>query len=199
MFREKIFLFCVVVTGLLLTSSEGAAKGPLDPVEKHSWTLNFGVGPGIQYYSGYPSGFGPGLQVAFETGLWKLGPGVLTLGGETGFNYFSYKGNYFPDMVSKDYYFRWFTMFFACRSAYHYGWKVHGLDTYGGVATGLRYLLFKKTFYNGIDNGYTPAQVGLFGGLFVGASWFFNPVIGINAELGYNINYAQIGMVFKLK
>lgn len=63
----------------------------------------------------------------------------------------------------------------------------------------MRYLIFTKTYYNGYDDGYTPAQIGIFGGLFIGASWFFNPVIGINAELGYNINYAQIGMVFKLK
>jgi hypothetical protein len=198
MFRVRILLFCVVVTGSLLTNSIDAAKGPLDPMEKYSWTLNFGVGPGIQYYSGYPSGFGPGLQVAFETGLWKLGPGVLTLGGETGFNYFSYKGGNYQGFKEL-YYYRWLSCMFAARSAYHYGWNVHSLDTYGGVATGIRYLVFTKTYYNGYEDGYSPASVGIFGGLFVGASWFFTPVIGINAELGYNINYAQIGMVFKLK
>ena len=199
MVRARIFLFCVVVTGLFFISSIGEAKGPLDPMEKHSWTLNFGVGPGIRYYSGYPAGFGPGFQAAFETGLWKLGPGVLTLGGETGINYFSYKGGGIPDMTTDGYYFRWLTLFFACRTAYHYGWKVHGLDTYGGFATGVRYLVFRKTFYDAYFNEYTPASFGVFGGVFAGASYFFNPVIGINAELGYNINYAQIGMIFKLK
>jgi hypothetical protein len=199
MFRERIILFCIVVSGLLLASITCEAKGPLDPMEKHSWTLNFGAGPGIQFYSGYPSGFGPGFQVAFETGMWKLGPGVLTLGGETGFSYFNYKGGVNPDQAPDDYYYRWLTFVVACRSAYHYGWKVRGLDTYGGVATGMRYLVFRKTFYDGYYNEYTPATFGVFGGIFVGGSYFFNSVIGLNGELGYNITYAQIGMVLKLK
>ena len=165
-------------------------------MDPETWTLNFGFGPGIKYYSGYTTGFGPALSLSFEKGMWQLGPGVLTLGAELGFSYFSssYKYN---DFIGYSY--SWISLVTAARAAYHYGWKVRGLDTYGGLATGLRFLIFHSTYYNGYATDYSPGAVNFFPGIFAGVSYFFNKSLGINAEVGYNNTYLQVGMIFKLR
>jgi hypothetical protein len=197
--KRKIFLLALL-TLMIFTGFHGKAQnGPVDPMSKDSWLLNFGIGPGVKYYDAYSTGFGPGFQVAFEKGMWQLGPGVLTLGAEFGVSYFWYKYSYDD---ADAYSYSWVSVIPAARCAYHYGWKVKGLDTYGGVATGFRFLAFSEKYYNGhngTEYGYNPASISFFPGIFVGASYFFNDQIGINGELGYNINVAQIGMVFKLK
>jgi hypothetical protein len=187
-------IVAIVFSGTLLTGSAYAQKGPMDPMSKGSWTLNIGIGPGIHYYSGYSAGFGPGFQIAFEKGMWQLGPGVLTLGGEFGLSYFHYKWKEGKNPYS----YTWTSIITAARSAYHYGWQVRGLDTYGGFAMGLRFLVFNANYDNQDIYGYSPAPVNFFPGFFVGASYFFNRAVGINGEFGYNTTYAQIGVIFKL-
>jgi hypothetical protein len=189
----------LILAGMLSIDAKAQESGPRDPMTEGTWLLNFGIGPGIRYYSGYNAGFGPGLQVAFERGMWQLGPGVLTLGAEVGLSIFSYKNIYY---LNDTYKFRWVSLIPAARSAYHYGWRVKGLDTYGGLSTGFR-LLFFSAKYNGVHQDqvirtYNPGSFYFFFGTFVGASYFFNDKIGVNGELGYNTNYAQIGMIFKL-
>jgi hypothetical protein len=185
----------ILLFGLFSSNDMVAGNGPTDPMSLHSWTINLGIGPGINYYSGYPTGFGPGFQAAFETGMWKLGPGVLTLGAELGFTYFNYS---YGD-PHNSYKYTWFSVVTAARCAYHYGWDVPGLDTYGGLATGFRFLSFTATYDNNYVGGYAPASVYFFPGFLVGASYFFGPVFGVNGEVGYNTMYAQIGVIFKVK
>jgi hypothetical protein len=36
-------------------------------------------------------------------------------------------------------------------------------------------------------------------GAFVGTSYFFNDHIGLNGELGFNVTYANIGVIYKLR
>jgi hypothetical protein len=191
------FIALGILAGSLWNEAFSQNKVPKDPMDKDGIFLGFGFGPAVQYYSGYAAGFGPGFQASFEKGMWKLGPGVLTLGAELGFSYFAYTGEW------KDhddaYKYQWFSSIGAVRSAYHYGWNVRGLDTYGGMAAGMRVLLFNGTYNYGYNNTYNPGSIYPFVGLFAGASYFFNDLIGINGELGYNINYAQIGMTFKLQ
>ena len=194
---------CKVVVGIFLLFSlvsgidvHAQGKGPMDPMSEGSWLINLGVGPGIHYFTGYRAGFGPGFQASFEKGMWQLGPGVLTLGAELGFSYFWYKyyfvGNY-------GYQYTWLSIIPAARCAYHYGWKVNGLDTYGGVSTGMRFTMFNDTYYDNYrKTGYNPALIGFMFGTFVGASYFFTNSFGVNGEFGYNVNWAQIGVVFKV-
>ncbi len=207
--KKIAYLFIsIIFFGYICANGTFAQKGPINPMSTDSWTVNFGFGPGIHYFSGYTAGFGPGLQVSFEKGMWQLGPGVLTLGGELGFSYFSYSGYYSGYYYKYKFYsgfyykYHWLNFIMAARAAYHYGWKIPGLDTYGGIATGIRFVSFTHTYadyYNGYYGYYTPAAVGFFPGVFLGGSYFFNQVLGVNAEFGYNINYAQVGLIFKLK
>jgi hypothetical protein len=195
--KSVIFLLILLCIGFSDHGFGQKNKTPVDPMDKEGMFLGFGFGPAVQYYSGYSSGFGPGFQVSFEKGMWQLGPGVLTLGAEMGFSYFAYNGGNWNGH-NDVYKYNWFSSIGAVRSAYHYGWKVRGLDTYGGFAAGMRFLFFSETYNYGYPDTYNPGSIYPFVGMFFGTSYFFNDVIGVNGELGYNINYAQIGMTFKL-
>jgi hypothetical protein len=186
--KIKIFIIAVLLLGgssLRLTAqNEGAT---IAPMTKGTILMNFGIGPAT-HWAGYYHGFAPGFMVAVDAGLWELGPGILTVGGEFGWDYSSYKHNENNTTYTDTY----MSITVAARSTYHYGWDIKGLDTYGGIAMGARIPVYHDGYYNN-------PSAGLGGGFFVGASYFFNPVIGVNAELGYNITYAQVGMVFILK
>ncbi|MCX6250133.1 MAG: hypothetical protein NTX61_05205 [Bacteroidetes bacterium] len=206
--KKKALVFAVGLLWLGIFSPKASvAQKPMDPMGTDTWTLNFGIGPGINYATGYAAGFGPGFQVSAERGGWKLGPGVLSLGAEFGFNYFKYSNIYpgynigevgYPEI---SYSYKWYNFILAPRASYHYGWKVQGLDTYGGISTGCRFVAFSSTYSHalyGKYHSYTPNTVSFHGGIFLGGSYFFTPNIGVNSELGYNVTYIQIGMVFRL-
>jgi len=164
------------------------AKGPLDPVKLGTWVINAGIGPGAHYF-GNGSGFGPALKGSFEAGMWDLGPGIVTLGGEATLSFFS---NHYGEGWNQS----WFNVILGGRAAYHYGWDVEGLDTYGGVPLGIGFCMHSWANHPGYS-GYTPVYP--YFGVFFGASYFFTKTIGVNGEVGYNSTYANIGMVFKLK
>jgi len=174
-----LLIFCL--PGYMLAQTERS-------IEKGTWVLGFGVGPGTHYF-GNGLGLGPAVKVNFETGMWELGPGVLTLGGEAAFSMFWHHWGTDWDET-------WINMMFGARSAYHYGWNVKRLDTYGGIPLGLGFTLHSFDEQTGYK-GFTPFYPYL--GIFLGASYFFTDVIGINGEFGYNVSYANIGMVFKVK
>lgn len=161
--------------------------GPITPVQVGSVTVNGGIGAG-SYYNGdyYNAPFG--LKAAIEWGLWQAGPGVITVGGEFGGSFSS--GGYanYNNYSSR-------TIVFAARAAWHYGWQVRGLDTYGGVSAGLG---FHRYHYEN-PNAYTYNSVIAVPGIFVGASYFVTPTFGFNAEAGHDITDIQFGVVFKIQ
>ncbi|NQV01080.1 MAG: hypothetical protein HQ542_00400 [Bacteroidia bacterium] len=192
------FIVCFLIGG---TSTFTGAQGLMDPMTKGTWFINFGFGPGTNWQGAYGGGFLPAGQVAVEVGMWEVGPGVITLGGEIGGTFYSFKGTDSRYGPGTTYTYTYIELVIAARGAYHYGWNVQGLDTYGGVAAGPRFTIFSSKLpasYTGQVIG-EPSTVGYGGGAFVGASYFFNELLGINAELGFNITYAQIGMVFKIR
>ena len=183
-------LFCIVAFIILSNTSFGQhpqPHGPVTPVQLGSVTVNGGIGAG-GYYDGdyYNAPFG--LKVAIEDGLWEAGPGVVTLGGELGGSWSS--GGYAAYNNYSSH-----TIIIAARAAWHYGWQVRGLDTYGGVSAGLGFHHYQ---YN--DPGtYTHNSVIPVPGIFVGASYFVTPTFGFNAEAGHDITDIQFGVVFKLQ
>lgn len=185
--KIKILLFLLGIWSVSSsqTHHRNHGKGPVTPVKVGSVLLNLGVGVGAPYEGDYyRSAFG--TKVAAEWGLWQAGPGVITLGPELGGS-FSRKG------YREDYRTR--TFIAAIRSAWHYGWKVPGLDTYGGVSAGIGFHHYE---YND-NNLYQDDKVIPVPGIFVGASYFISPAFGFNAEAGYDITNFQVGIVFKLK
>ena len=176
-----------------------ASKAPVNPVSKDAWILNAGFGAAAHYWgNGY--GFGPGGKLAFEKGMWKVGPGVFTLGAEIGLSFFWHKWGVNNYNLKE----RWGNLMLGARSAYHVGFDVPGLDIYGGIPLGIGFSRYTHSGYTGIESwnewhGYTHHPVFFYVGVFFGASYYFTHSIGINAEFGYNINYVQVGMVFRLK
>ncbi|HXB44690.1 MAG TPA: hypothetical protein VNV85_11555 [Puia sp.] len=159
------------------------SKTPVTPVRVGTTLVNLGVGVGSQYRGDYyNSAFG--TKMAVEWGLWHAGPGVITLGVEAGGSFSS--GGYYNDYSSR-------TLVFAGRSAWHYGWKVRGLDTYGGLSAGIGFHHYQ---YNN-DIAYDYNEVIPVLGAFVGASYFVSPRFGFNAEAGYDITNFQVGFVFR--
>ncbi|MFZ4520703.1 MAG: hypothetical protein ACOYNC_03300 [Bacteroidales bacterium] len=183
----KCRLLIVIVLGGLYGVSQAA--GPLDPVRLGTWVINAGIGSGTHmFHNG--DGVGPALKGSFEAGMWDLGPGVITLGGEATISFFN------QHYGINNYNESWFNFIVGARGAYHYGWDVEGLDTYGGLPLGIGFCAHGAGSGPGIY-GNTPVYP--YFGIFFGASYFFTKTLGVNGEVGYNSTYANIGMVFKLK
>jgi len=183
----KKFVESIVILALIAGFSvpSFSAKGPVDPAGKGNGILGFGFGPGIGYYGS--SGFGPAILIHYDHSIWKVGPGTISLGGQIGTSFFShhYTG----------YKYHWTNMGFVFRGAYHYGWKIPGLDTYAGFGAGTWFSIYDDAGYNPGKNHF---HVGFLPTVFFGGSYFFNNVIGVNAEMGYNFAYFSIGMNFRL-
>ena len=175
------FLICF---SLSATYVHAQARGPVTPMRVGSTTLSLGFGVGGDYRGKYyDDAFG--TKLAMEWGLWQAGPGVITLG-------FGVGGSVSNHGPHDDYHAR--TIIANMRSAWHYGWDVKGLDTYGGFSAGVGFYREKYKDYDDSDTDAFP----VFGG-FVGASYFVSPQFGFNAEAGFDITNFQVGVIFKLK
>ena len=178
------FIAAALIMGLQTMAQHG--QNPVTPVEVGSTILNLGIGVGSNYRGdsyGTPFGF----KIAAEWGLWQAGPGVVTLGPEFGGS-LSNGGYYAHDN------YRASTIVIAARAAWHYGWKVPGLDTYGGFSAGPGFHHYHWDNPSEDHNEVIPVF-----GAFVGASYFISPSFGFNAEAGYDITNFQVGVVFKLQ
>lgn len=170
-----------------LTQANGQNKGPMDPMSVDDWVINVNLGAGTHPW-GNGTGFGPAIKFSFEKGMWQLGPGVVTLGGEATFSFFAHRyGNNSHEA--------WLNFIFGARSAYHYGWNVRGLDTYGGIPVGIGFSGYTHSDEPGYSNNL---PVFPYAGIFFGASYFFTRNLGVNGEFGYNATYANIGVVYRL-
>jgi hypothetical protein len=113
------------------------------------------------------------------------------LGGQIGTSFFWYHLSY----RDVQYRYSWTNLGFVFRGAYHYGWNVPSLDTYAGFGAGTCFSMYNN---GGYDSGRKSSHVGFLPTVFFGGSYFFNNIIGVNAELGYNFAYATIGLNFRL-
>jgi hypothetical protein len=180
----KIFIAAsFVLISFFFSFTAEAQNGEPDPeaiMSKGSILFNTGVGPGISHES-YHYDFIYGIKGALEYGVWRAGPGVITLGGEIGSSNGDLSHNFF----------------LAARSAWHYGWRVRGLDTYAGFSLGARYYINLDDIY--YMDGSHQNQVFPVAGGFIGASYFLNRHFGFNVEAGYDISIIQAGIIFKLR
>lgn len=158
-------------------------NGETTPMHVGSVFVNLGLGVGADY-KGDSYGTAFGFKASAEFGLWQAGPGVVTLGPEIG-------GSFSNNAITGSSYYG-NTFVIAGRSAWHYGWNVPGLDTYGGFSAGIGIHHASGPGYD--NNSVIPAF-----GAFVGGSYFVSPTFGFNAEAGFDITNFQVGVVFKLQ
>jgi hypothetical protein len=187
--RSIAQLILVFLAGICCTAVQAqpnSVHGDESPVQIGTMTLNFGIGAGA-YYGDANYGTPFGTKVSAERGMWQAGPGVITLGGEIGGSLTN--GWYYTDYEAR-------TFILAVRSAWHYGWQVRGLDTYGGFSTGAG---FHHYAYKTADVSYDHNQAFPVFGAYVGASYFVSPSFGFNAEAGYDITNFQVGVVFRMQ
>jgi hypothetical protein len=67
-------------------------------------------------------------------------------------------------------------------------------------------IMFIRTLYTNTagstwvlySGGKNSSHAGFLPTAFVGGSYFFNDVVGVNAEFGYNFAYAAIGVNFRI-
>ena len=188
MIKPASFLLSLALAGIFSVSAF-SANGPDDPAGRGNGILGVSIGPGVPFYGG--NGFGPAFVIHYDHGIWQAGPGTISLGGFFGTSLFwdTYSA---PGI---DYNQSWTNLGFNGRAAYHYGWKVPGLDTYAGFGIGARISIYNN---EGWSNGKSSSSVGALPTFFFGSSYFFNEIFGVNGEMGYNFTYAQIGVNFRI-
>ena len=185
--KKKLSIFLIAAIGIhaaTFAQSRSSMNGPVTPVQLGSVIFNVGLGVGSSYKGDYyNTAFG--TKASLEFGLWQAGPGVVTLGAEVGGSFSN--GGHADNYTSR-------TIIVTPRSAWHYGWNVRGLDTYGGVAAGIG---FHHYHYRDTDD-FDKSEVIPVVGAFIGASYFISPSFGFNAEAGRDITDFQIGIVLKI-
>lgn len=177
----------LLLIGFIATSSSFAQSPKTDPgfpVQVGNAFLNFGIGAGVNYRNYFTDGI-YGAKIALEFAVWQAGPGSISLGGETGLSFSNGRRGGFAFLA-------------AARSAWHCGWHVPGLDTYGGFSVGAGLLHSDNKVYYPEGNNYDDQLIPV-PGAFAGASYFINPHFGFNAEAGSDITHFQIGIIFKLR
>lgn len=183
--KKLIKMFCVLALVAGFSVPSFSANGPVDPARPGTGIIGFGFGPGVPYWGS--NGVGPAFLFHYDHSIWQAGPGVISLGGQIGTSFFTDN--------SSDWDRSWTHTAFVFRGAYHYGWKVPGLDTYAGFGAGPR-----VSFYNGNHNGddYNDTEFGFTPTSFLGGSYFFNHTFGVNAEMGFNLAYFSVGLNFRI-
>jgi hypothetical protein len=186
-FMKKIITLLIILSCSALTSGSFAQIHEPDRnvgVAVGAVTLNFGIGGGVNYRDYFTNRIA-GVKTVLEFGVWHAGPGVITLGGESGLSFSD--GNRGG-----------FTFISAARSAWHCGWNIRRLDLYGGFSVGAGLLHSDDKVYRIEGNNYDDQVIPVLGA-FAGASYFVSRRFGFNAEAGTDITHFQFGLVFKLK
>lgn len=172
--------------------------------------INVGVGFGSRSYQSIYRGAGysyvrtPAISLSYEQ-PWpkKLGPGYLGVGAYFGFQHenYNYTYNY---AFSNSYYYKhkWNHYMIGGRAAYH--WDVlnsKNAEVYAGVIIGVRIQTHTYDTNDPDPNNdpytYTQGVAYPAYSVFAGARWYFAKNVGLFAEVGYGISYANAGMSIK--
>jgi hypothetical protein len=185
--KKTNFILVLTVFLLLLTSLSFNLSA--QKFEKGTINGNFMIGLGNTYHPGYGMGL-PLISISGDMGLVDTwGPGVFGVGAMFGIStskndVYSYYTDKYTDII------------FAPRATYHYQF-VKKLDTYGGVAIGIRIQRGKYNDFYGVE--YTDNHVYGLGSIFVGARYYFTEKFAAMAELGFGTAIFNIGVSMKFK
>lgn len=172
--------------------------------------INVGVGFGSRSYraiyrgAGYHYGRTPAMSISYEQ-PWpkKLGPGYLGVGAYFGFQHENYNYTY-DHLFGNSYYYKhkWNHYMIGGRAAYH--WDVlnsKNAEVYAGVIIGARIQThtYETNDPDPKNDPYSYSQGVAYPAysVFAGARWYFAKNVGLFAEVGYGISYANAGMSIK--
>ena len=183
------FFVCTSLVAILFSSGKIVNA---QPFTMDNIVANAGLGIGWSYsYFGTTTSL-PALSLSLEKGIYELPDiGIISVGGIAGFKSTSYKYSIYGD----NYKASWTDIVIAARGAIHVDLlNDDKLDTYGGLALGLRFQSYKN---NNPYDTYSYAHP-----LFVaylGARYYLAENIGVFGELGYGLAYLTVGASFKIK
>jgi hypothetical protein len=151
---------------------------------------SLGVGFGWYGY-GYGTTSLPAFSLSLDKGIADIANvGPISIGGIIGIKHASYSYTSSLDWT-------WNDIVIAARGALHYDlFKVPKLDTYGGVALGVR--IESESYYTGYLNEKASSHqtFGLFA-LYVGGRYYFSDKFAAFGELGYGLGYLTLGITYK--
>ncbi len=173
----------------------GASNLQAQSFKNGDMAANLGMG-----FGWYGYGFGaksfPAISVSVEKGVKDLDFGTLAIGGIIGFKHASYAWSSVYDYSWNDY-------IVAARGAVHVDLlKNDKVDTYGGIALGLRFQSYK--YYNWVypygSNDYKKISESTAHPLFafyIGGRYHFTDNLAGFGELGYGLGYLTLGLSYK--
>lgn len=160
--------------------------------------VNLGVGFGWYGYAFGATSL-PAFSLSLEKGIKDLeNIGPLSIGGIVGFKHASYNwSSHFND-------YTWNDIIVAARGAIHYDlFKNEKIDTYGGVALGLRvqsysYYVWDPPYGSNDYRKATSSTVHPLFALYLGGRYYFTDKLAAFGELGYGLGYLTLGLSLKL-
>jgi hypothetical protein len=164
--------------------------------EKGSQGINAGIGLGPGYYgSGY--GFAFGVNGSYEYGIVEVPmgsklTGVVGVGGLAGVSFTTLSQSWYGD--GKWHYTNWTI---AARGTYHFVF-MDKFDPYAGIVLGYMGASWKWKGSGAEPADYSSSSGAFRGGFFVGARYYFADNFGVYAELGYLLNFLNVGVTFKI-
>jgi hypothetical protein len=192
---KKLFKKSVLIIAIAIIAANTSVNA--QTFKNGDMVGNLGVGFGWYDY-GYGVSSLPAISLSLEKGIKDLTDiGPLSIGGIVGFKHASYG-------FTTNYDGSWNDIIIAARGAIHYDlFKVSKLDTYGGVALGVR--IESSTSYDWVfpfgPNDYKKVTGSFTHGLFalyVGGRYYFSDKLAAFGELGYGLGYLTLGLSFKL-
>jgi hypothetical protein len=198
-------LFCLVFLGLLLFGVTTGSVSALDfkaypsGIEQGDFIINAGLGFGSPLYGTMSI---PPIIAGLDYAL-PIGGLPFTVGGLVGFNRSKAETSvpasaYTP---ARGYIHTYTGIVIAGRLGYHPDLGVKNLDVYADLALGY-YIYNAKTEYTGDWSGWPKTNAAslstFYWGTYLGARYFFTPMIGAFLELGYSpLYYASAGVAIK--
>ncbi len=168
------------------------------PFVKGSSVVSAGIGFGSSFGGFATSSETPGLSVQYEKGMWAIdGPGIISLGGYVGYKSFKHSNQYTAQYTYNQ---KWSYTIIGVRSAYHYnGIKSDEFDVYGGLM--LSYNILSYSYQDNNPSG-VKFNSGSFGSamgfsIYFGGRYFFAKNFAAQAELGYGVNFLNLGLAYK--
>lgn len=199
--KTKIIITLILFLATYLTQAQSMEKG------KNVFYLGLGPGGGGYYSSainkrgaGYSYRRSPSFQLGFEHGISDDIPqSVIGIGPHLSAWFAS---SSYRDSRGEGWNWRWADYTIAAKGFYHHKALMgENWDIYGAAILGIRYRkhTFSTTdpYYDYVREDYrTVASVF---GIGIGGRYYVNQTFGFYAEfdLGYNADYAQIGLAFK--
>jgi hypothetical protein len=182
-------IITIFVALLTLTTT---LKAQENLFEKGDMVLNAGVGFGWYGY-GYGATSLPAISLSLEKGIKEIDFGTLSVGGIVGFKRASYNW-------ATNYDWSWTDIVVAARGAIHANvLEVDNLDTYAGVALGLRFQSWNYYTFNSVlaYEKASETSVNPLFALYLGGRYYFSDSFAAFGEVGYGLGYLTLGVSYK--